>query len=349
MSALFSPLELRSVKLKNRIAMSPMCQYACETDGQVNDWHLLHYPTRAIGGAALVVLEASAVEARGRISPHDLGIWADEQILGLQELTRRIKAAGGMAGIQLAHAGRKAGTARPWDGGKPLHQWTPIAPSELAFGEGWMTPRALDLIGLEQVRDSFKRAAKRALQAGFEVIELHMAHGYLLHSFLSPLSNQRTDIYGGSLENRMRFPLEVVRAVREVWPAQLPLWVRVSATDWQGGGWALEDTVSFAKKLKKYEVDLLDCSSGGIAPGIKIPVEPSYQVPLAAQVRLSTGLSTGAVGLITEAQQAERIVAEGQADAVLLGRVLLADPYWPFRAAKALGAKVWPPQYDRVF
>lgn len=351
MSLLFSPLQLRSITLKNRIAMSPMCQYSSDNlDGKVTDWHLLHYPTRAIGGVGLIIAEATAVEARGRISPWDLGIWSDEQVAGLRELTRRIKVAGGVPGIQLAHAGRKAGTGKPWEGGKPLHQWTPVGPSELAFSEGWMTSRALDVIGLEQVRNAFKQAAKRALDAGFEVVELHAAHGYLLHSFLSPLANGRTDQYGGSLENRMRFPLEVVRAVREVWPAELPLIVRVSASDWREDGWAITDTVAFAEKLKKLDVDLLDCSSGGIAPGIQMPLGPGYQVPFAAQVKLSTGLSTGAVGLITEAQQAEAILQEGKADLILLARALLLDPYWPYRAARALGeAKPWPHQYDRAF
>lgn len=348
MSLLFSPLELRSVTLKNRIAMSPMCQYSAQ-DGHVTDWHLLHYPTRAIGGVGLVIVEATAVEARGVISPDDLGLWSDEQIAGLKELTRRIRYAGAVPGLQLAHAGRKAGTASPWQGGKPLHRWAPVAPSPLPFQEGWPVPQALDQTGLEEVRQAFGQAAQRALAAGFEVLELHMAHGYLLHSFLSPLSNQRTDRYGGSRENRMRFPLEVVETVREVWPAELPLLVRVSASDWVAGGWGITDTVVFARELQQRGVDLLDCSSGGIVPGVKIPLGPGYQVPLAAQVRLSTGLSTGAVGLITEPLQAEAILQENQADLVLLGRVLLREPYWPYRAAQALGAKVWPVQYERAF
>lgn len=348
MNLLFSPLKLRSVTLKNRIAMSPMCQYSAQ-NGQVTDWHLLHYPTRAVGGVGLVIVEATAVEARGMISPDDLGIWSEAHIAGLQELTRRIRYAGAVPGIQIAHAGRKAGTASPWQGGRPLHRWAPVAPSPLAFQEGWPVPQALDETGLDEVRQAFQQAAKRALAAGFEVLELHMAHGYLLHSFLSPLTNHRSDQYGGSLEHRMRFPLEVVEAVRAVWPAELPLLVRVSASDWVEGGWSITDTVVFAAELYKRGVDLLDCSSGGAVAGVKIPVGPGYQVPFAAQVRLSTGLSTGAVGLITEPLQAEAILQENQADLVLLGRVLLREPYWAYRAGQALGAKVWPVQYERAF
>lgn len=352
MSLLFEPLELRSVTLKNRIAMSPMCQYSCEgQDGQVNDWHLLHYPTRAVGGVGLIVVEATAVEERGRISPEDLGIWSDAHILGLRELAAKIKAHGAVAAIQLAHAGRKAGTARPWEGGKPLHAWTPVAPSALAFQEGWPIPQELDLAGLEGIQHAFQKAAWRAREAGFQVIELHMAHGYLLHSFLSPLSNRRTDRYGGSRENRMRFPLEVVEAVREIWPSELPLLVRVSATDWVEGGWTIEDTVAFAQELAKRGVDLLDCSSGGIVPGVKIPLGPGYQVPFAQKVRREAFLKTGAVGLITDPLQAEAILREGQADVVFLARALLAEPYWAYRAARTLGVgkAVWPHQYDRAF
>jgi 2,4-dienoyl-CoA reductase-like NADH-dependent reductase (Old Yellow Enzyme family) len=348
MSLLFSPLKMRSLELKNRIVMSPMCQYSAQ-DGLVNHWHLLHYPTRAVGGVGTVLVEATAVENRGRISPDDLGIWSDEQVTGLAELARRIAEAGAVAGIQLAHAGRKAGVASPWKGGRPLHQWTPVAPSELAFAEGWATPRELDLIGLEQIREAFVRGARRALKAGFRLLELHAAHGYLLHSFLSPLANHRRDQYGGSRKNRMRFVLEVVSAVREVWPAELPLWVRVSASDWTEGGWSIEDTVEFARELQNLGVDLLDCSSGGIAPGIPIPASPGYQVPFAAQVRREPGLPTGAVGLISDPVQAEEIVQRGEAEVILLARALLRDPYWPYRAAKALNAgKVWPPQYERA-
>lgn len=352
MSLLFEPLELRSVMLKNRIVMSPMCQYSCEKqDGQVNDWHLLHYPTRAVGGVGLIVVEATAVEERGRISPEDLGIWSDGHVPGLKELAAKIRANGAMAAIQLAHAGRKAGTARPWQGGKPLHTWTPVAPSAIPFHEGWPIPEGLDEAGLEEVRQGFQKAARRALEAGFQVVELHMAHGYLLHSFLSPLSNHRTDRYGGSRENRMRFPLEVVDAVREVWPPELPLLVRVSATDWVAGGWTIDDTVALAQELIKHGVDLLDCSSGGVIPGVKIRVEPGYQVALAEQVRQETGMKTGAVGVITEPLQAEAILQQGQADLVFLARALLAEPYWAYRAARTLeaGRAVWPHQYDRAF
>ncbi len=348
MSLLFSPLKLRSVTLKNRLAMSPMCQYSGQ-DGHVTEWHLLHYPTRAVGGVGLIMVEATAVEARGVISPDDLGIWSDAHVGGLQALAQRIQAAGGVAGIQLAHAGRKAGTASPWQGGKPLHRWTPVAPSPLAFHEDWPVPQELDEAGLEQIRQAFQQGARRALAAGFELIELHMAHGYLLHSFLSPLTNRRSDRYGGSRENRMRFALEVVEAVRAVWPEELPLLVRVSASDWLEGGWDIADTVAFAEQLQKRGVDLLDCSSGGAIPGVKIPVGPGYQVPFAAQVRLSTGLSTGAVGLLTEPLQTEAILQANQADLILLGRVLLRDPYWPYRAAQALGERVWPVQYERAF
>jgi 2,4-dienoyl-CoA reductase-like NADH-dependent reductase (Old Yellow Enzyme family) len=348
MSLLLSPLRLRSVTLKNRIAMSPMCQYSAQ-GGHVTDWHLLHYPTRAIGGVGLIIVEATAVEARGVISPEDLGIWSDEHTADLRALAERIKGAGAVPGIQIAHAGRKAGTASPWQGGRPLHRWTPVAPSPLAFQEGWPVPQALDEAGLKEVRQAFQQAARRALEAGFQVLELHMAHGYLLHSFLSPLTNQRTDRYGGSRENRMRFPLQVVGAVREVWPAELPLLVRVSASDWVEGGWDITDTLVFALELCQRGVDLLDCSSGGAIPGVKIPVGPGYQVPFAAQVRLSTGLSTGAVGLITEPLQAEGILQKNQADLVLLGRVLLREPYWPYRAGQALGSRVWPVQYERAF
>lgn len=348
MSMLFSPLKLRSVTLKNRIVMSPMCQYSAR-DGIVADWHLLHYPTRAIGGAGLIIVEATAVEPRGVISPEDLGIWSGDHLAGLQELARRIGAAGGVPGIQLAHAGRKAGTSSPWKGGKPLHSWTPVAPSTVAFHPGWAIPEELTTQGLDEVLSAFQDAAQRSLQAGFEVLEIHMAHGYLLHSFLSPLSNHRTDAYGGSQQNRMRFPLEVVAAVREVWPAELPLLVRVSASDWVEGGWEIADTVALAQELQKRGVDLLDCSSGGAVPGVKIPLGPGYQVPFAAQVRLSTGLSTGAVGLITEPLQAENILQENQADLILLGRILLSEPYWPYRAGKALATKVWPVQYERAF
>ena len=350
MSLLFTPLALRSVTLKNRIAMSPMCQYSAQ-DGHVTDWHTLHYPARALGGVGLVVVEATAVEAGGRISPEDLGIWSDDHVAGLRSLTDRIKAGGAVAGIQLAHAGRKAGSARPWPSDSTPFSWTAVAPSAISFGEPYPTPRALETHELEEVRDAFVRAAQRALLAGFQVIELHMAHGYLLHSFLSPLSNHRADGYGGSLENRMRFPLMLTQAVRQVIPQDLPLLVRVSATDWTEGGWDVDDTVRFAQELKAIGVDLLDCSSGGNVPNARIPVGSGYQVSFAERVRRETGLATGAVGVITEPAQAEQIVRAHQADLVFLARALLSDPFWAYRAARALGVKesVWPSQYDRAF
>lgn len=349
MALLFTPLELGGLQLKNRLAMSPMCQYSATLEGEVTDWHLLHYPTRALGGVGLILVEATAVEPLGRISPYDLGIWSEDHLPGLRELARRIREAGAVPGIQLAHAGRKAGTARPWEGGKPLG-WRVVGPSPLPFAEGYPVPEPLDEAGMERILQAFVEGARRALRAGFQVIELHMAHGYLLSSFLSPLSNQRTDAYGGSLEGRMRFPLQVAQAVREVVPPELPLLVRVSATDWAEGGWGLTDTLAFAERLKALGVDLLDCSSGGVVPRVKVPVAPGFQVPFADAVRKRVGLRTGAVGLITTPEQAETLLQAGSADLVLLGRVLLRDPYFPLRAAQALGVKAEvPPQYDRAF
>jgi 2,4-dienoyl-CoA reductase-like NADH-dependent reductase (Old Yellow Enzyme family) len=349
-SHLFAPLELRSLTLKNRIVMSPMCQYSAR-EGHVTDWHHLHYPTRALGGVGLIMVEASAVEARGRISAEDLGIWSDDHLPGLQALTASIEANGAIAGIQLAHAGRKAGSARGWPSEAVPFSWQAVAPSAVGFGEPYPTPHALEQHELENVRNAFVQAAQRALEAGFKVIELHMAHGYLLHSFLSPLSNQREDEYGGNLEQRMRFPLEVVRAVREVIPETLPLLVRVSATDWTEGGWTIDDTVRFASELKTLGVDLLDCSSGGNVAGAKIPVGPGYQVTFAERVRRETGLATGAVGLITAPVQADQIVRCGQADLVFLARALLANPFWALQAAQELGVReaFWPAQYGSVF
>lgn len=349
MALLFTPLELGGLRLKNRLAMSPMCQYSATLEGEVTDWHLLHYPTRALGGVGLILVEATAVEPLGRISPYDLGIWSEDHLPGLKELARRIREAGAVPGIQLAHAGRKAGTARPWEGGKPLG-WRVVGPSPIPFDEGYPVPEPLDEAGMERILQAFVEGARRALRAGFQVIELHMAHGYLLSSFLSPLSNQRTDAYGGSLENRMRFPLQVAQAVREVVPRELPLFVRVSATDWGEGGWSLEDTLAFARRLKELGVDLLDCSSGGVVPRVRIPLAPGFQVPFADAVHKRVGLRTGAVGLITTPEQAETLLQAGSADLVLLGRVLLRDPYFPLRAAKALGvAPEVPPQYQRGF
>ncbi|WP_018111039.1 NADH:flavin oxidoreductase/NADH oxidase [Thermus igniterrae] len=349
MSLLFSPLELRGLRLKNRLAMSPMCQYSATEGGEVTQWHLLHYPTRALGGVGLVVVEATAVLPEGRISPFDLGIWSEDHLPGLAALAKSIREAGAVPGIQLAHAGRKAGTARPWEGGKPLG-WRVVGPSPLPFAEGYPVPEALDEAGMARILEAFVEGARRALRAGFQVIELHMAHGYLLSSFLSPLANRREDAYGGGLEGRMRFPLQVAEAVRAAIPPELPLFVRVSATDWAEGGWGLEDTLAFAARLKSLGVDLLDCSSGGVVPGVRVPVAPGFQVPFADAVKKRVGMRTGAVGLITEPKQAETILQAGSADLILLGRVLLRDPYFPLRAAQALGERPEvPPQYQRAF
>jgi 2,4-dienoyl-CoA reductase-like NADH-dependent reductase (Old Yellow Enzyme family) len=352
MSVLFSPLELRGIRFRNRIFVSPMCQYSA-IDGMAQPWHLVHLGSRAVGGAGLILTEAVAVTPEGRISPDDLGIWSDEQAQALSPITAFIREQGAVPGIQLAHAGRKASGAAPWKGGTALSPaqggWTPLAPSPLPFDDRSAVPREMTASDLEGVVAAFRAAAQRALAAGFEVAELHMAHGYLMHEFLSPLSNQRTDVYGGSLENRARLPLAVVRAVRREWPERLPLMVRISATDWAEGGWCLEESLAFARWLKEAGVDLVDCSSGGLVPHARIPAGPGYQVPFAAAIRREAHILTGAVGLITEAVQAEQIVATEQADAVLLARELLRDPYWPLAAARKLGAQVeWPKQYERA-
>jgi 2,4-dienoyl-CoA reductase-like NADH-dependent reductase (Old Yellow Enzyme family) len=349
---LFSPLALRDVMLRNRIAVSPMCQYSSE-DGLANDWHLVHLGSRAVGGAGLVMTEASAVSARGRISPQDLGIWEDRHGEPLARVTRFIKSQAAAAGIQLAHAGRKASTRRPSEGGRPLSAaeggWPVVGPSPIPFAEGYPVPEPLDREGLREVVRQFRAAALRSVAAGFDLIEIHAAHGYLLHSFLSPLSNRRTDDYGGSLENRMRLPLEVVEAVRGAVPKGMPLFVRISATDWVEGGWDVGQSAALARELAARGVDVVDCSSGGAVPGARIPVAAGYQVPLAEAIRREAGIKTAAVGLITEPRQAEAILRAGQADLVMLGRVLLRKPYWPLRAARALGRKVdWPVQYERA-
>ncbi len=353
MPSLFDPLTLRSLTLRNRIVVSPMCQYSCE-DGFATDWHLVHLGSRAVGGSALVIAEATAVSPEGRISPVDLGIWRDEHVEMLSRITSFIHAQGAIAGIQLAHAGRKASVDVPWRGGRPLDEseggWRPVlAPSAVAFSSRTQVPEALDHGGIARVVGDFRSAAERSLAAGFRVIELHGAHGYLLHEFLSPVSNVRKDEYGGSFENRIRFTLEVVDAVREVWPAELPLLVRISATDWHDGGWDLEQSVRLARILMEHGVDLVDCSTGGNVAGAKIPVGPSYQVPFAERIRREAGVLTGAVGMITESRQAEEIIAREQADVVILARELLRDPYWPLRAARELGVDVtWPDQYLRA-
>lgn len=352
MSRLFTPLTLRGLTLPNRIAVSPMCQYQAQ-DGLVNDWHLVHYGGLAQGGAGLVLTEAAAVLPEGRISPDDLGIWNHAQAEGLARIVRFIASQGAVPGIQLAHAGRKASNPAPWKGSGSIPPadggWTPVGPSALPFDEGWSMPTALDEPGILAVIEAFMDAARRAVAAGFRVIEIHAAHGYLLHQFLSPLSNHRTDAYGGSFENRTRLVREVVGALRNILPEELPLLVRISATDWVEGGWTLDQSVDLARELKALGVDLVDCSSGGLAPRAEIPLGPGYQVPFAARLRAEAGLPTGAVGLITDPEQAEAILAQAAADLVLLGRELLRDPRWPLRAAKALGVEVpWPASYARA-
>jgi len=353
MSVLFSPLAQRGVTLRNRIVVSPMCQYSCQ-DGFATDWHLVHLGTRAVGGAAVVMAEATAVEARGRISPHDLGLWLDAHLEPLARVAKFIRDQGAVPAIQLAHAGRKASTARPWQGGRPVAPaeggWPVVAPSAVPFAEDHPVPQELDATGVAEIVRAFAAAARRARAAGFEIVELHAAHGYLLNQFLSPLSNHRTDGYGGSFEHRIRLVAEVVDAVRAVWPESLPLWVRISATDWtETGGWDPPQTVALARALKPRGVDLFDCSSGGTLPRAKIPGGPGFQVPFAEAVRREAGLATGAVGFITLPEQAERIVADGRADVILLARQFLRDPYWPLHAARVLGATVaWPVQYLRA-
>jgi 2,4-dienoyl-CoA reductase-like NADH-dependent reductase (Old Yellow Enzyme family) len=344
-------MRLRGLELRNRIFVSPMCQYSA-VDGMPDDWHLVHLGSRAVGGAALVIAEATAVSPEGRISPDDTGIWNDEQADAWARIARFVRDQGAAAGVQLAHAGRKASTHSPWKGhgSVPAAEggWETLAPSAVAFGR-YAPPREMDEREIEKVVEDFATAAERAREAGFQTVELHMAHGYLLHQFLSPLSNHRTDEYGGSLENRARLPLRVARVVRERWPEDLPLLVRVSGTDWVEGGWDVEQTVQLARWLRDEGVDLIDCSSGGLVPAAEIPVRPGYQVPIAQAVRERAGLPTAAVGLITEPEQAEEIVASGRADAVMLARALLRDPYWPLHAARALGAEVpWPVQYERA-
>ena len=354
MPHLFDPLTLRGITLRNRIAVSPMCEYS-STDGFPSDWHLVHLGSRAVGGAGLVLTEAAAVAAEGRISPQDLGIYRDEHIEPLRRITRFIEEQGAVAGIQLAHAGRKASTARPWEGKDAVTVesggWRPVfGPSALAFDDGYVLPEALSVDGISQVVQDFAQAAKRAADAGFRVAELHAAHGYLLHEFLSPQSNQRTDQYGGSFENRTRIVRETVEAVRAVWPEQFPLFVRLSATDWTEGGWDIAQSVELTRMLKPLGVDLIDTSTGGNVPRAKIPVGPGYQVQFAEQIKRDTGVLTGAVGLITDPQQADGIIREGKADLVLLARELLRDPYWPRRAAKELGAEIAAPvQYGRAW
>ena len=352
MSALFQPLRLRGVELRNRIVVSPMCQYSC-VDGVPTDWHLVHLGSRAVGGAALVFAEATAVSPEGRISPGDAGIWNEQQADAFARIVAFVRDQGAAAGIQLAHAGRKASMRAPWEARGAVASgeggWEPVAPSAVTFSEDYASPRALSESEIGEVVEEFVAAARRADAAGFDVVELHMAHGYLLHEFLSPLSNLRDDRYGGSLENRMRAPLEVVRGVRAAWPEEKSLFVRISATDWVEGGWDLDQSIAFARELARKGVDVVDCSSGGLSTEQEIDVGPGYQVPFAAAIRREAGLATGAVGLITEPAQAEEIVAGGSADLVILARQLLREPYWPLRAARELGAEIdWPVQYGRA-
>jgi 2,4-dienoyl-CoA reductase-like NADH-dependent reductase (Old Yellow Enzyme family) len=353
MPALLTSLTIREVTFRNRIGVSPMCQYSSQ-DGFANDWHLVHLGSRAAGGAGLVMMEATAVEARGRISPQDQGIWKDEHIEMLARIAAFIRQQGAAAGIQLAHAGRKASTQRPWDGHGmvPVEAggWQPVAPSALPFDPAAPPPAALTTAEIAGLAEAFAAAARRALHAGFQVAEIHGAHGYLIHEFLSPLSNHRTDEYGGSFENRIRFALEVARAVRAAWPENLPLFTRLSASDWVEGGWTLDESVELSRSLKALGVDLIDCSSGGLAPQQKIALGPGYQVPFAERIRREAGVMTAAVGMITTPQQAEEIVQSGQADLVLLAREFLRDPYFALHAGQALGEKAAPPvQYQRAF
>jgi 2,4-dienoyl-CoA reductase-like NADH-dependent reductase (Old Yellow Enzyme family) len=352
MSKLFSPFTLRELTFRNRVFVSPMCQYSSE-DGLANDWHLVHLGSRAVGGAGLVMVEASAVSPEGRISPADSGIWSEEHAKTFTRIARFIRQQGASPAIQLAHAGRKASTNLPWLGHEPLGPerggWETIAPSAIPFDTGYPTPREMSGDDIEAVVRQFADATRYSLHAGFEVVEIHMAHGYLLNEFLSPLSNQRRDEYGGSIENRMRLPLRVASAVRECWPPKWPVLVRISASDWTAGGWDLEQSIVLCRELKSIGVDLIDCSSGGVVPKAKIPLEPGYQVPFAEAIRRKVEIATGAVGMITTPEHAEQIVASGRADVVLLARELLRDPYWPLHAAAELGDEIdWPLQYARA-
>lgn len=352
MSQLFSPLQIGDIQFRNRVFVSPMCQYSSQ-DGMPNDWHLVHLGSRAVGGAGLVCMEATAVTPEGRISLTDMGLWSDAHAEAFGRITQFIREQGAVPAIQLAHAGRKGSTAVPWQGGKALADgqgaWTTLAPSALPFAESDPTPHALSISELDELVTTFAAAAVRAKAAGFDCVEIHMAHGYLLHEFLSPLANRREDDYGGSLENRMRLPLRVAAAVREVWPANLPLFVRISATDWMDGGWDLEQSLVLSRQLKELGVDMIDCSSGGLLPNASIPIGAGYQTAFAEAIRRDVGIPTITVGMITAPAQAEHILRTGQADAVMLARELLRDPYWPLHAAHALHADIdWPVQYQRA-
>ena len=352
MALLFQPLTIRGIVLKNRIVVSPMCQYS-SLDGFANDWHLVHLGSRALGGAGLVFTEATAISPEGRISPDDLGIWDDHHIDFLKRITDFIKEHGSVPGMQLAHAGRKASHHSPWKGGAVIAEneggWQTSGPGAIAFKEGDPVPKKMTADEIQQCVNDFKQAAKRALKAGFQVLEIHAAHGYLLNEFLSPFSNDRTDQYGGSFENRTRFLLQVCDEVRKEWPGEFPLFVRISATEWVEGGWDGDDSVALARMLKDHGVDLVDCSTGGNIPGVKIPLVPMYQVEFAERIKNETTVMSGAVGLITTAHQAESILAENKADIIVMARKLLQDPYFPLHAAKELGAEIdWPVQYERA-
>ena len=354
MSKLFSPITIRGEEIPNRVFVAPMCQYSSETeDGRCSSWHPLHYGTRAVGGAGLVMLEASSVRPDGRITPWDLGMWNETHVAAVGPVIDSIVANGSVPAIQLAHAGRKASHGKPWEGGKQLDSshggWEAVAPSPISFQEDWDVPRELTVEDIGQLVEDFASSAKLSVNAGIKVIELHMAHGYLACEFLSPLSNERTDRYGGSLENRTRFPLEVARAVRNAIPDSMPLFVRVSATEYMDNGWDVDECVEFCRWLKDDGVDLIDCSSGGNSPDQKLTPYPGYQVQFSARIRSEAEVTTGAVGLITEAAQAEKILDDGEADVILLARELLRNPYWPIQAQTELdGTGAWPSQYARV-
>jgi len=351
-SRLFSPITLREIEFRNRVFVSPMCQYSA-VDGIPNDWHLVHLGSRAVGGAGLVMAEATAVSPEGQISPNDLGIWNNKQLDAFGKIASFISSQGAVPGIQLAHAGRKASMSAPWLGDKLLGTsnggWETLAPSPIPFSSDYSLPLELSVPEIEELVEKFADAASRSAKSGFKVVELHIAHGYLLHEFLSPLSNHRTDEYGGHLQGRMKFPLKVAKAVRDIFPGILPVFARVSVTDWADGGWDLAQSILFAQELRNIGIDLIDCSSGGQVPHAKIPLEAGYQVQFSSAIRKEAGIATGAVGLITDARQAEQIISSGDADVVFLGRELLRDPYWPLHAAKELGTDVqWPAQYLRA-
>lgn len=352
MSRLFSPFVLKSIAFKNRVVISPMCQYSA-VDGFASDWHLVHLGSRAVGGAGLIIQEATAVSPEGRITPADLGLYHSGHLEKLQQITSFIRQQGAVAGIQLAHAGRKACCAEPWKGGKQIHPanggWITVAPSAIPFYPEDEAPKSLDIAGIQKVIADFKLSASRAFKAGYQLLDIHAAHGYLVHQFLSPVSNKRTDDYGGSFENRIRLLLEIIEAVQTVWPDDLPLFVRISATDWVEGGWNPAEAVKLATILKQRRVDLIDCSSGGLLPDVKIPVGPGFQVTFAEQIRRETGMLTSAVGLITAANQAEEILERGAADLIMFGRESLREPYFPLKGAAELKEEItWPLQYVRA-